>query len=257
MTSFIKQEIEKNINDESIICLVDGNNIRNSFGYENMSALQLTESMLSWTIHSSNGDDVKPLIICFWDGGKICKSQEVLSTLTSIQQLAVYSGPDSNADDIMVQCCAYISSQVSFDDEQCTKKTNVVVFTSDANLANRCSMQLEMGKNSDTSNSGKTAYQIYHSIHLCLLLLKGDNNEVVLLMNTNDQLAPDWERSERRSSVDELETYLDSIQENSREEDRYNNLSFIGSIHEWINNGLKGISFHPVKLYIFITSFLP
>jgi len=105
-------------------------------------------------------------------------------------------------------------------------------------------MQLEMKKNRDTSNPGKTAYQIYHSIHLCLLLLKGDNNEVVLLMNTNDQLAPDWERSERRSSVDELETYLDSIQENSREEDRYNNLSFIGSIHEWINNGLKGISFH-------------
>jgi len=240
MTSLIKQEIEKNINDESIICLVDGNNIRNSFGYEHMSALQLTELMSSWAIDSSSGDDIRPQILCFWDGGAtICKSQGVLSTSTSIQQLTVYSGPDSNADDIMVQCCAYISSQGScIDEEQCTKKTNVVVFTSDANLANRCSMQLDMG-NRDTFNSGKMKHQIYHSIHLCLLLLKGDDNEVI--MNTNNQLAPEWELSERRSSVDELETYLDSSSEKLGEEDGYKNLSCIGSIHDWINNGLSGI----------------
>ena len=239
MTSLIKQGIEKNINDESIICLVDGNNIRNSFGYENMSALQLTELLSSWTIHSSGGgDDIRPQIVVFWDGGTICKSQNNVLSSTSTQQMAVYSGPDSNADDIMVQCCAYITSKGSCIDEECTKKTNVVVFTSDANLANRCQMQLDMG-NRDASNSEKMKHQIYHSIHLCLLLLKGDDNEVVL--NTNDQLAPEWERSERRSSVDELETYLDSTQEKSREEDGYNNLSCIGSIHEWINNGLSGI----------------
>ena len=78
MTSIIKQEIEKNINDEnSIICFVDGNNIRNSFGYENMSALQLTELLSSWTIHSSSGDDIRPQILCFWDGGTICQCQDV------------------------------------------------------------------------------------------------------------------------------------------------------------------------------------
>ena len=243
MTSFIKQEIEKNINDETIIFLVDGNNIRNSFGYENMSALQLTELLSSWAIHSSSGDDIRPQIVVFWDGGTICKSQKVLSS-TSTQQLAVYSGPDSNADDIMVQCCAYITSQGSSidvindrdDEEQCTKKPNIVVFTSDANLANRCSMQLEMG-NGDPSSSEKTKHQIYHSIHLCLLLLKGDDNHV---LNTNDQLAP-WEQSERRSSVDELQTYLDSSSEKLGVEDGYNNLSCIGSIHDWINNGLNGI----------------
>ena len=76
MTSFIKQGIEKKIN---VICLVDGNNIRNSFGYENMSALQLTELLSSWTVgSSSNGDNiVRPLIICFWDGGSICQCQDV------------------------------------------------------------------------------------------------------------------------------------------------------------------------------------
>ena len=240
MTSLIKQEIEKNINDETIICLVDGNNIRNSFRYENMSALQLTKLLLSWTIHSSGGDDIKPQIVIFWDGGTICKSQKVLLTSKCTQQLAVYSGPDSNADDIMVQCCAYITSKGSFiDDEQCTKKTNVVVFTSDANLANRCSMQLDM-ENRDTSNSGKMKYQIYHSIHLCLLLV-GDDNGNGVMMNTNDRLAPDWEQSERRSSVDELETYLDSTQEKSRVDEGYKSLGYIGSIHEWINNGLNGI----------------
>jgi len=237
MTSFIKQEIEKNINDESIICLVDGNNIRNSFGYENMSALQLTELMSSWTVNSSGCDDIRPQIVVFWDGGIKCTSQKVLSTSTFTKQLAVYSGPDS-ADDIMVKCCAYITSKGScIDDEQCTDKTNVLVFTSDTNLANRCSIQLDMG-NRDADSAEKMKHQIYHSIHLCLLLLKGDDNEV--RMNTNDQLAP-WERSERRSSVDELETYLDSEQEKSRVDEGHNDQSRIGSIHEWINDGLSGI----------------
>ena len=70
-------------------------------------------------------------------------------------------------------------------------------------------------------------------------LVDGDDDEV--RMNTNDQLTP-WERSERRSSVDELQTYLDSTQEKSRVDNGgYNNLSCIGNIHEWINNGLSGV----------------
>ena len=141
----------------------------------------------------------------------------------------------------MVQCCAYIASKdCSRDDKQYTTDTNVVVFTSDANLANRCSMQLEMG-NRDADSAEKMKHQIYHSIHLCLLLVDRDDNEV--MMNTNDQLAPDWDRLERRNSVDELETYLDSSSyEKLGGEDGYNNsLVCIGSIHDWINSGLNGI----------------
>lgn len=238
MASVIKQEIE---NSKDTIILVDGNNIRNSFGYENMSAVQLTDLMSSWSVDSGSAA-VRPQIICFWDGGgTICKSQKVLSSSTSTLQLAVYSGPDSNADDVMVQCCAFITSKgCSRDDKQyTTNKKNIVVFTSDANLANRCQMQLEMG-NSDTSNSGKTKHQTYHSIHLCLLLLGRDDNEVII--NTNDQLAPDWDRSERRRSVDDLQTYLDNSHDKPRVDDGlYNTLRCIGSIHEWINRGLSGI----------------
>jgi hypothetical protein len=206
------------------IILVDGNNIRNAFGFQHMSALQLTIQMSSWSrgdtdtaVNEEHMHRTKPQIICAWDGGKRRSSQKALSTLSA------YSGPDGNADDLIVQCCSFLSSQsgAGANNEHLT----VVVFTSDANLANRCQMQFMMGDNSGID------YQIYHSIHLCLLL--GDDGS-----GNDPGFAPDWEREERRKSVDELQSHLDEHDDHDIDDGVH--LEYSNCIDNWINNGLKG-----------------
>ena len=134
------------------IILVDGNNIRNSFGHDNVSALQLTENMSIWiedtaayencnSIDTGDSDGYvymdTPQIVCIWDGGTKCTSQIVSSTSTHQNQLAVYSGPNGNADDLIVKCCAFLSSSTKIQQQHSDMLTNVFVFTSDSNLANR------------------------------------------------------------------------------------------------------------------------
>ena len=255
------------------IILVDGNNIRNSFGHDNVSALQLTEKMSIWIEDTAayencnsigTGDSDRyvdtvvvdtPQIVCIWDGGTKCTSQIVASKSTHQNQLAVYSGPNGNADDLIVKCCAFLSSLSTkkIQQQHSDMLTNVFVFTSDSNLANRCQMQLQMGQNKYAAmqSSGIIQYHIYHSIYLCLLLDKSDYTDsgsgIDLNVYGHRGYAPsinDWERTERRTSVDELQTHLDRMSssaqhdEISREED---DEKCIGAIHRWINNGLHGV----------------
>ena len=224
---------------------MDGNNIRNSFGFEHMSAIQLTKKMSSWSTglfregtsaEDTDTDGNHPQVICVWDGGTKPSSQKALSSTS----LAVYSGPDGNADDIIVQCCSYISSH-QYRDEHDPNMT-VVVFTSDANLANRCKMQLNsMGGNQQFIDID---YQIYHSIHWCLLLGNGHDNNAVNV--DNHGITPDWDRRERRESVNELQLYLNHVEQQVLDEegDQVNyqdGIAFdIHRINSWINGGLKG-----------------
>lgn len=252
------------------IILVDGNNIRNSFGHDNVSALQLTEKMSVWiedtaayeNCNSIDTDDSDrcvdtvvmdtPQIVCIWDGGTQCTSQVVSSTSTHQNQLAVYSGPDGNADDLIVKCCAFLSS-TKIQLQHSDMLTNVFVFTSDSNLANRCQMQLQMGqdKYAAIQSSGIIQYSIYHSICLCLLLDESDYTDSRSGSDLNvyghrgySPSMNDWERTERRMSVDELQTHLDRMSssaqhdEISREE---KDEKCIGAIHRWINDGLHGV----------------
>ena len=250
------------------IILVDGNNIRNSFGHDNVSALQLTENMSIWiedtaayencnSIDTGDSDGYvldTPQIVCIWDGGTKCTSQIVSSTSTHQNQLAVYSGPNGNADDLIVKCCAFLSSSTKIQQQHSDMLTNVFVFTSDSNLANRCQMQLQMGqqdKYDAMQSSGIIQYHIYHSIYLCLLLDESDYTDSGSGSDLNvyghrgySPSINDWERTERRTSVDELQTHLDRMSssaqhdEISREED---DEKCIGAIHRWINNGLHGV----------------
>ena len=265
LTNDIHREIFFNINPSneedddtedtaSTIVLVDGNNIRNAYGYENMSALQLTNSMMSSSCWANNNNDEMQhgvSIICIWDGGSKCTSQQVDAPSSSSQQphqLVVYSGPDGNADDLIVQCCAFISSssrrrQVDY--------SKVIVFTSDANLANRCQMQLIMGEEEESDGGDRSClgkkrdHHIYHSIHLCLLLEEYDKDGNVInngVSNNSHGFAPDWERSERRKSVEELQTYFDSTTSSPQMEKYSVNDKGIECIRRWIKNGLNGIT---------------
>jgi hypothetical protein len=234
-------------NRSSTIILVDGNNIRNSFGFQTMSALQLTKKM-SFGIKTGNNKvaSKKPQIICVWDGGSKRSSQKAFSTLIG------YSGPDgtgtSTADDIIVQCCAFLSSssqiQSMFHDNIQDHHLTVVVFTSDANLANRCQLQLTL----KGEQSPRIDYQIYHSIYLRLLLGDDDDDDVdghdhdhVKDIGAN-RFTPDWEREERRQSVEELQDFVE--QQNTDVDVDVNNdndQEYMNCIGDWINGGLKGL----------------
>ena len=83
---------------------------------------------------------------------------------------------------------------------------------------------------------------LHHAVESYVLNPKAIHPNGRLPSITNDQLAPDWDRSERRRSVDDLQTYLDNSHDKPRVDDGlYNTLRCIGSIHEWINRGLSGI----------------
>ena len=220
----VRQAIFQNYSDAApIIILVDGNNIRNSFGFQSMSAVQLTEKMSFWskTVGESHEMSMpKPQIVCVWDGGQTRTSQRALSTL------AGYSGPDGNADDLIVQCCSFLSSQIRSSTSIDHERQTVVVFTSDANLANRCLLQ------SMEDESSNIDFQIYHSIHLCLLL-----EDEGAVSNGLDIFAPDWEREERRTSVTELQSFVENTKEHHVEEPQ----DFMVRIGKWINGGLEGL----------------
>lgn len=132
--------------------------------------------------------------ICIWDGGKQRSSQTHTMANSNLSTLSVYSGPDGNADDLMVQYCSFLSSV----DIECTQHQQpqpqhhdhdhltVVIFTSDANLANRCQMQLMMGDSNDNDNSFPASatpidYQIYHSIHLYAIYLESKMMTTIVL----------------------------------------------------------------------------
>lgn len=215
------------------LILIDGNNIRNSFGYHQMSAMELTENLSTRfaAISSSGNDDVKqPEIICVWDGGKTRSSQEA-PFASSTPLLIGFSGPHGNADDLIVQCCSFVSSSPSLAIDHC----KVVIFTSDANLANRCKLQfMEEG----TSCPIKIDLKIYHSIYLCLLLTNNKNDFTI--SHGSDVFVPDWERDERRRNVSELESFLEqTTQQHINNEIEH---SIIQKISEWINGGLKDIN---------------
>ena len=236
----IQNELGKN--DRPII-LIDGNNIRNEFQSKSVSALNLMRFLSAWSLETNSrqleektDEDgnkepqesprmaTKPEIICVWDGGSK-KSSHWMDAANST--LSVFSGTQGNADDILVQCCAYFNSReklTAFDNQ-------IVVFTSDANLANRCKMQLM----EEGSRTLKTC-QIYHSIYLVLLL--GEANPSI----DRDAFTPDWERQERRSSVDELEKYLcefsDSIL-SAENEVGCKEKEMLNSVNGWINTGMN------------------
>ena len=258
----IKEDGEDPTLDPTII-LVDGNNIRNSFGFQAVSALQLTKKLSCWsrTGGVSHGDCVtgngtgtgtgvsilednnnnntplssastsstpRPQVICVWDGGSDVISQRAMSGLTA------FSGSVGNADDLIVQCCAFLSQP-----QICPPRKNrtIVVFTSDANLANRCKLQL-MGE-----SSSRIDCQFYHSIYLRLLLGDEDGASTGTCRSSSsssssvDTFAPDWEREERRNSVQKLQSFLESVHEVRVDE----NQEPMNCICEWINNGLGGL----------------
>eukprot|EP00978_Attheya_sp_CCMP212_P003824 scaffold8102_cov53-Attheya_sp.AAC.4 len=213
--------------DDQII-LIDGNNIRNVFGYQEVSAVDLATKLSSWspfdhdpTYNSSDRnsgvleEDASSNVVCVWDGGS-----EVISSFEN-STLQVFSGPDGNADDILVKCCAFLS------------KVNhpIVVFTSDANLANRCQMQ------ASRKHGHKVDFRVYHSVYLYLLL--GGNDLDLGQDESKQTFAPDWERQERRRSVEDLQLLL--LQESSRDECDRNTPSkscVMRDLNDWINGGM-------------------
>jgi hypothetical protein len=230
------------------IILIDGNNIRNSFGFQSVGALDLTEMLSSWSVDGSSrqsegekeeeqdestlSEIKKPAIICVWDGGT---KRSSYWTNSRDPYLSVFSGTEGNADDIIVQCCAYLSSH------KATANRPIVVFTSDANLGNRCKMQAM------DEGTTKVNCQIYHSIYLCLLLGGGDHT----ISSRNDEFSADWERQERRTSVDELENFfcdenhvsdIISSAKNDENDDEFNGDKVLKSVNKWINNGMNGIA---------------
>lgn len=214
------------------IILIDGNNIRNSFGFQAVSALDLTKKLSTrWLEDESDGtggeeeedtgaSSSNSNIICLWDGGSKVMSAWANSTL------AVFSGPDGNADDLLVQCCAFLSQE----------HQSIVVFSSDANLANRCKMQMM-----EESSSG-IQFQIYHSIYLCLLLDGIDEQEDDY--SGQHDFTPDWERQERRKSVEGLQLFLTDF-DCSRDvrvmESPLYKAGPVQEINNWINNGMHGL----------------
>jgi len=251
------------LNIDPTIILVDGNNIRNSFGFQAVSALQLTKKLSCWsrTGGVSHGDShgvtgtggsilednnntplsststsstphPHPQIICVWDGGS-----DVISQRAGISGLTAFSGSVGNADDLIVQCCAFLSQPHICPPR---KKRTIVVFTSDANLANRCKLQL-LGEGRLCSS--RIDCQFYHSIYLRLLLEDEDGTSTGTCSSNSssssslDTFAPDWEREERRNSVQKLQSFLESVQE-VRVDDNHEPMN---CICEWINNGLGGL----------------
>ena len=233
-----------------------------------------------------------PQVICVWDGGDTRFSQQ------SNNILSVFSGTDGNADDLIVQCCSFLSSSSSSllssstgssstrifqnnlnrnrgqdEDSHQNQNMNILVFTSDANLANRCKMQIMDGNRSAaaTATAGVTIdTKIYHSIYLHLLLdyckhESGDGNgngDHVHDSNLNT-FNPDWEREERRQSVKELQQCLlqntsahaSESTSASESKSKSTSISFqedeckhesmpmlMNCICEWINDGLEGIA---------------
>jgi hypothetical protein len=216
------------------IILIDGNNIRNSFGFKAVSALDLTKKLSSRWLEdeSDNGSDSEEEeddtgafssnsnIICLWDGGS-----EVMSTWAN-STLAVFSGPDGDADDLLVQCCALLSQE----------RQSIVVFSSDANLANRCKMQMM-----EESSSG-IQFQIYHSKYLCLLLDGIDEQEDD--DSGRHDFTPEWERQERRKSVEGLQLFLtdfDCSRDARGTENSLFKASPVQEISKWIDNGMHGL----------------
>ena len=231
----LKQDDEDVVDARSgtVTFLVDGNNIRNSFGFEAVSALELTKKLSSWS------RTPQPQVICFWDGGTQKKSNLAMS------MLSVFSGPDDNADNLMVQCCSFLSHPLPPDNPSKSslqtvslgdrtdddginiqrQRHTILVFTSDANLANRCKMQLlEESSANNPRTKADIHCQIHHSICLKLLLedqdgQKSDKSNSKSPIGTSANASkrtrkridePDWQREERRSSVVELQSFLES-----------------------------------------------
>jgi len=229
------------------VILIDGNNIRNSFGFQAVGALDLTEMLSLWSVDGSSRQSEeeeeeeeeqdkstlsklrKPAIICVWDGGT---KRSSYWTNSRDPYLSVFSGSQGNADDIIVQCCAYLRSH------ETTVNRPIVIFTSDANLGNRCKMQaMEEGTTEATC-------QIYHSIYLCLAL-GGDDHTI---SSRRQEFSADWERQERRTSVDKLENFLcdknhvSDIISSAENDDEFNGDKALKSVNKWINNGMNGIA---------------
>ena len=233
------------------IILIDGNNIRNEFQLKSVSALDLMSMLSSWSLGTSSqrfeekddehgkeqdeASSMKPEIICVWDGGSKISSRWMD---TANSTLSVFSGMQGNADDVLVQCCAYLSSRERL--AECKKgeiSNRIAVFTSDANLANRCKMQL-MEEGTRTSKK----CQIHHSVYLAMLL--GEENQST---DRRAAFAPDWERQERRNSVDELEKYScdpghipDSIP-SADSKGKGKEVGVLNHVNEWINTGMNDL----------------
>jgi len=207
--------------DTAPLVLIDGNNIRNSFGYRSVSALNLTQMLSDWADTKLSAG-----VICMWDGGGAVACDRANSTL------AISSGPDENADDLLVQCCAFLYRQ--------KYSRSVFVFTSDANLANRCKMQMTDAKFEPSSSiTTEISHYIHHSVYLCLLL-NADADLEQNLMN------PDWERHERRSSVKELQSQLVARQHEIETRRRIHsadddNSKVMKDVKEWIISGRPGL----------------
>ena len=84
-------------------------------------------------------------------------------------------------------------------------------------------------------------------IILCLLLGGGDHT----ISSRNDEFSADWERQERRTSVDELENFfcdenhvsdIISSAKNDENDDEFNGDKVLKSVNKWINNGMNGIA---------------
>jgi len=210
--------------DNAPLILIDGNNIRNSFGYRSVSALNLTQMLSHWVDTKASASKNIAHVICLWDGGGAVACDWANSTL------AISSGPDGNADDVLVQCCAFLYRQ--------KYSRNIFVFTSDANLANRCNMQMTDAKFEPSSSTmTEISHYIHHSIYLCLLL----NDDAGL---EQDLMTPDWERHERRSSVDELQSQLSDQQKEmkiTRMRHSTGNSKVMEDVKEWISSGRPGL----------------
>jgi hypothetical protein len=128
---------------------------------------------------------------------------------TMVPTLALFSGPEANADDVMVQTCAFLSKYAH-------ESFEVDAFTSDANLANRCK---EMHVKSS---------HIFHSIYLCLLLGATDADLQERIFEE------EWERSERRRSVEELQIRLGK-ENQFHDADARDALPITRDVYEWIN----------------------
>lgn len=179
--------------------LVDGNNVRGAVGSPHLSdATAMTGAISDVTskCYRRHGLSISkplppPLTAVVWDGGKGGTPSAKALIGNDRNAAAVFSGENSNADDVVVQLCAYLDE----DDDTPT----VVVFTSDVNLAGRCELQ-----------SARRGVRVFHSVYLVWLLEeeaedggmeRGDSGRMKW-----SHLEPDWEREERRESVLRLQS---------------------------------------------------
>lgn len=263
-----------------LFVLIDGNNVRNSYGYTKMSATDLTKKLVSTNLEpvikniSTNEKQKRKHhpsphfnIICVWDGSEnhtssslvwndfISPSEDIMNTTILLRDhpmLTVCSASESTADDVIVKLCTFLSSTFSpistyNKNLQKFERPPILIFTSDANLMNRCVMQLN-DEAENTIHQKKSKDLFYHSIYLRLLLESHNDREedIEKVTEENQIFTPDWERQERRDSVVSL------LQEISLVNEKYKTGLNITSFHsdissegimenisQWINSGMR------------------